>query len=131
MAQMQNIAYTEFLPSILSQDTLTQYHLNNKESLYNESVSPVILVEFSTAAFRMGHSLVSSLIDLYKNLENPTYSHHSRQFLLFRVLNISQIPDHQKPCQTMHIYVWIHYCSVFTMELFQLHCGGVNIFKNP
>ena len=70
---MQNIIYTEFLPSILPQETLRRYQLDNFESSYKKNVSPVILVEFSTAAFRMGHSLVSSLIELYRNVENPEF----------------------------------------------------------
>ena len=71
MAQMQNIVFSEFLPAILSGKILKKYRLDNSESIYNDSISPVIFVEFSTAAYRMGHSLISSLINLYKNLENP------------------------------------------------------------
>jgi peroxidase len=52
-AEYQNIVYTEFLPSLLGPNTLTQYQG------YNPNVSPQIFEEFSTAAYRFGHSIVS------------------------------------------------------------------------
>lgn len=52
-AEYQNIVYTEFLPSILGNDALTPYNG------FNSNVSPQISEEFSTAAFRFGHSIVS------------------------------------------------------------------------
>ena len=52
-AEYQNIVYTEFLPSLLGPDALTQYQG------YNPNVSPQIFEEFSTAAYRFGHSIIS------------------------------------------------------------------------
>ncbi len=52
-AEYQNIVYTEFLPSLLGPGTLTQYQG------YNPNVSPQIFEEFSTAAYRFGHSIIS------------------------------------------------------------------------
>jgi peroxidase len=52
-AEYQNIVYTEFLPTVLGSDTLTPYQG------YDPSVSPQIFEEFSTAAYRFGHSIVS------------------------------------------------------------------------
>jgi peroxidase len=52
-AEYQNIVYTEFLPGLLGPNTLTQYQG------YNPNVSPQIFEEFSTAAYRFGHSIVS------------------------------------------------------------------------
>ena len=52
-AEYQNIVYTEFLPSLLGGSALTPYHG------YDPSVSPQIFEEFSTAAYRFGHSIVS------------------------------------------------------------------------
>lgn len=53
IAEYQNIVYTEFLPSILGQDAVASYQG------YNANVSPQISEEFSTAAYRFGHSIVS------------------------------------------------------------------------
>ena len=52
-AEYQNIVYTEFLPALLGSNTLTQYQG------YNPNVSPQIFEEFSTAAYRFGHSIIS------------------------------------------------------------------------
>lgn len=52
-AEYQNIIYTEFLPSLLGPDALTSYQG------YNPNVSPQIFEEFSTAAYRFGHSIIS------------------------------------------------------------------------
>jgi peroxidase len=52
-AEYQNIVYSEFLPSLLGPDALTPYQG------YNPNVSPQIFEEFSTAAYRFGHSIVS------------------------------------------------------------------------
>ncbi len=52
-AEYQNIVYTEFLPALLGSSTLTSYQG------YSPSVSPQIFEEFSTAAYRFGHSIVS------------------------------------------------------------------------
>ncbi len=52
-AEYQNIVYSEFLPALLGSSTLTAYQG------YNPSVSPQIFEEFSTAAYRFGHSIIS------------------------------------------------------------------------
>ena len=52
-AEYQNIIYTEFLPSLLGPDAMTPYQG------YNPNVSPQIFEEFSTAAYRFGHSIIS------------------------------------------------------------------------
>jgi len=53
-AQMQAITYNEFLPALGIE--MSAY------SGYNQNVNPGILNSFSTAAFRMGHTLVSEFI---------------------------------------------------------------------
>lgn len=55
----------------------SRYNLTvDKDSLYDENVSSVIFVEFSTAAFRFGHTLVASLIRLYRNLTEERLDKH-------------------------------------------------------
>lgn len=61
-AQMQMIVYDEFLPIVLGQNAMSFYKLNvqqNGFSSYNQQVNPSIISEFSSAAFRFGHSLVN------------------------------------------------------------------------
>ncbi|WP_428527763.1 peroxidase family protein [Roseibium sp.] len=55
-AEIQAITYNEFLPLLLGQNAITDY------AGYNPDVNPGISVEFATAAFRFGHSLLSSSI---------------------------------------------------------------------
>jgi peroxidase len=52
-AQMQVVTYNEFLPILLGRGALPPY------KGYNPKVNPAIANEFSTAAFRFGHSMLS------------------------------------------------------------------------
>lgn len=52
-AEYQNIVYSEFLPSLLGSAAPGAYRG------YQSNVSPAIFEEFSTAAYRFGHSIVS------------------------------------------------------------------------
>lgn len=53
-AQIQVITYNEFLPLLLGEDALDSY------TGYDATVNPQLSTEFSAAAFRLGHSLLSS-----------------------------------------------------------------------
>ena len=53
-AEIQKITYTEFLPVLLGTDLTTSY------SGYDSSVNPGISNEFSSAAFRLGHTMLPS-----------------------------------------------------------------------
>jgi hypothetical protein len=55
-ALMQQITYYEFLPALLGPNAIKPYRG------YNPRILPSIRTEFSTAAFRFGHSAVSSSI---------------------------------------------------------------------
>ncbi len=69
IAQMQNVVYNEFLAEVLSEATLERYNLKvDAVSQYDENVEATIFAEFSTATFRFGHSLISSLIEFYKEV---------------------------------------------------------------
>ncbi|MCG8542614.1 MAG: peroxidase, partial [Alphaproteobacteria bacterium] len=54
--EVQAITYNEFLPILVGEDAIAAY------SGYDPSVDPGISVEFSTAVFRFGHSLLSTSI---------------------------------------------------------------------
>ncbi len=55
-AQIQVITYTEFLPMLLGPGALGPY------GGYNSAIDPAIANEFASAAFRIGHSLLSPFI---------------------------------------------------------------------
>ena len=61
IAQLQSITYNEFLPALLGQDALSRYRG------YDASVDPSIANEFSTAAFRFGHSTLNDQFHLIGN----------------------------------------------------------------
>ncbi|TWU31807.1 peroxidase family protein [Novipirellula artificiosorum] len=61
IAEMQSITYNEYLPALLGEDALSDY------TGYDSSVNPSIANEFSTAAFRFGHS---TLNDEYRLVGN-------------------------------------------------------------
>ena len=53
-AELQSITYNEFLPALLGQDAISEY------TGYDASVNPNISNIFSTAAYRFGHTMLSS-----------------------------------------------------------------------
>ncbi len=56
-AEMVNITYNEFLPHLLGADAIPAYHG------YDPSIDPTVTEEFEGAAYRFGHSIVSSDIN--------------------------------------------------------------------
>jgi hypothetical protein len=61
IAEEQIITYTAYLPDLLGQNALPGYNG------YNPRVNPSIATEFSTVAFRFGHSLLSGGIERQGN----------------------------------------------------------------
>lgn len=53
-AEIQAITFNQFLPTLLGKGAIPPY------SGYNPSADPTILNEFSTAAFRVGHTMIST-----------------------------------------------------------------------
>lgn len=56
IAKLQHITFNEFLPALLGKNALPDYEG------YNDSINPSIYNEFSAAAYRLGHSMVSDNI---------------------------------------------------------------------
>ncbi len=56
-AEMQAVTFNEFLPALLGEDVVPEY------SGYDPAINPGIAVEFSTAAYRLGHTLLSPEIE--------------------------------------------------------------------
>jgi hypothetical protein len=61
IAEYQQIVYTQYLPDLLGANALPAY------TGYNPNVDPAIATEFSTVAFRFGHSLLSGQIERHGN----------------------------------------------------------------
>lgn len=57
IAQYQNIVYREWIPAVLGEKAIPRYRG------YNAAVNATISNEFSTVAFRMGHSMLSADIE--------------------------------------------------------------------
>jgi peroxidase len=55
-AEYQNVVFNEYLPQLLGAENIPEY------LGYNSAVNPGVTIEFSTAAFRLGHSQVSSTL---------------------------------------------------------------------
>ena len=71
---MQNIAYGEYLPTILGVDYMQKYNLVvSEESKYDPTVDPSIFNSFATSAFRFGHSMVNGMFKLISQRYNQVF----------------------------------------------------------
>ncbi|MCA9157620.1 MAG: hypothetical protein KDA72_04795 [Planctomycetales bacterium] len=61
IAEIQAITYNEFLPALLGDHALSRYQG------YDSSVNPTIATEFSTAAYRFGHSTLNDEVEFFDN----------------------------------------------------------------
>ena len=67
IAVWQHITYDEWLPMVIGEKAILDLGLSNiKRSEYDPTQRPTIFQEFSTAAFRFGHGLIRSLIQMYE-----------------------------------------------------------------
>jgi len=65
IAEMQNIVYGEYLPTILGAKYMKKYGLLVEEvSKYDPNVDPNIINSFASAAMRFGHSMINSMFML-------------------------------------------------------------------
>lgn len=65
IAEIQSITFNEFLPAILGEGVLPEYRG------YDASVNPNIATEFSTAGYRLGHSLLNDDIEFFDDDGRP------------------------------------------------------------
>ncbi|KAI4457432.1 oxidase/peroxidase [Holotrichia oblita] len=70
IAEIQVIVYKEFLPCLLGESTMQEFELNlaGPDSYsfdYNPEIEPSILNEFSSAAYRAGHSMIDGILKIY------------------------------------------------------------------
>ncbi|XP_044257403.1 peroxidase [Tribolium madens] len=90
-AQMQHIAYREFLPILLGPDLMSKSDLNPRTSgyfsKYNPDYDPSIANNFATAAFRFAHSIIPGLMKfLAKDSTSPEFVQlHKMLFDPFRL----------------------------------------------
>ncbi|MEZ5903352.1 MAG: peroxidase family protein [Alphaproteobacteria bacterium] len=78
-AEIQHITYDEFLPKLLGDNAISAYHG------YNAEIDPQIATEFATAAFRVGHTMLSSdIFRLQENGEDSVYGNLTLQNAFFR-----------------------------------------------
>lgn len=61
IAELQHITYHEYLPALLGRRAITRY------KGYDSTVNPGIANEFSTAAFRFGHSTLNDDVEFFGN----------------------------------------------------------------
>jgi len=72
IAELQDITYNEFLPAILGATTPAMAALQAYHG-YRATVNPGIATEFSTAAFRFGHSMLGADIQFLDNAGNAVH----------------------------------------------------------
>ncbi|GAB6023030.1 hypothetical protein CHUAL_007124 [Chamberlinius hualienensis] len=81
-AEMQHITYNEFLPLVLGNRMMKRFDLElQKDGFFNKydaTLDPTIFNEFATAAYRFGHSLVQSQMQLIGggNAQNQQLRNH-------------------------------------------------------
>jgi hypothetical protein len=83
VAEMQAITFNEFLPALLGR-SLPDYRG------YNAQVNPGIANEFSTAAFRLGHSLLGDDVEFLDNNGNDVHDAVSLRDAFFNPALVSE-----------------------------------------
>lgn len=86
VAELQVITYREFLPLLIGPNAIPAY------TRYRRNVSPDIMNEFATAAYRVGHTLLSSqLLRLDANLAEIPEGHLALADAFFNPTLISDV----------------------------------------
>src|SRR4051812_21496704 len=84
IGEIQSITYNEFLPALLGNNALTAYRG------YNASVNAGITNEFSTAAYRFGHSAVGNDVEFLDNNGNDVAADMSFAQVFFNPAVVQQ-----------------------------------------
>uniref|UniRef100_A0A2C9LKN5 Peroxidase n=1 Tax=Biomphalaria glabrata TaxID=6526 RepID=A0A2C9LKN5_BIOGL len=76
-AYQQIINYNEYLPEVLGRDAYVKKLVSKRgRTAYNPDVDPSILNEFSTAAFRFGHSTIPEALSFFDRMTKLRYLLH-------------------------------------------------------
>ncbi|WP_081613759.1 peroxidase family protein [Rhodopirellula sallentina] len=67
IAEVQSITFNEFLPALLGGDFIDAY------TGYRPEVNPGIATEFSTAAYRVGHTMINDSLEFMDTYSNPVH----------------------------------------------------------
>jgi hypothetical protein len=84
IGEIQSITYNEFLPALLGPNAPGAYQG------YNANVNPGIAMEFSTAAFRIGHTLVGDDVEFLDNNGNDVHAPMSLASAFFNTSILSE-----------------------------------------
>lgn len=84
-AELQAITFNEFLPALLGSNAISRYQG------YDSTVDPSIANEFSTAAYRFGHTMLSS--ELLRLDENGNVADEGNLALLNAFFNPSEVAN--------------------------------------
>ena len=79
IAELQNIVYNEFLPTLLGPDWMTSLTLPadpTEDTSYNALTNPGIYNEFATVAFRFGHALIPNSLKVSNFPKKRTVDTH-------------------------------------------------------
>lgn len=76
-AQMQMITYNEYLPLVIGPERMEWFDLNlrrgNQFTEYDQTVQATLVNEFSTAAYRFGHSMINSFFQDARGSNSGSY----------------------------------------------------------
>jgi len=88
-AEMQNIVYGEYLPTILGVDFMKSYDLIvAEETKYDPNVDSSIFNAFATAAFRFGHSMINGMFKLVSQRNSRTSDETDDVYWLWRLREV-------------------------------------------
>ena len=90
ISEIQEITYNEFLPAILGANTPAAAALQNYRG-YRADVNPGIATEFSTAAFRLGHSMLGEDIQFLDNNGNTVRDELRLKDVFFDPRSVSEV----------------------------------------